>query len=140
MGVSELVLLVGLILATIRLTRLLVVDEFPPAKWLRTRIIWLFAEVDDDGVAKPDRQRWGRLAGLVFPLAYLWTCPWCMSAWAGLAVWGVTDWRLSVPYPWLIVALGSLGAGLLAMAESAHEQRTALRDQQLRDGYRELRR
>lgn len=129
-------LFAGLALAIVRVTRLLVVDEFPPVRLLREWILkacWNHDIADD--AATPQRcQRFvfaARYAGHSF--AYVWTCPWCMSFWVGLGVWALTDRvsALSVPFPWLVVAVGSLLSGLLAMIEGEHEQRYKLRERQI---------
>lgn len=52
--------------ATIRLTRLLTLDTFPPVVWLRLRVMARFGS----------ESSWYELV----------TCPWCMSFWAALAM------------------------------------------------------
>lgn len=133
--VAGIVLMLGLVVAIVRVTRLLIFDEFPPVRWVRELMINLFGEVDENGNVVPARDDWGRLAGLVYPLAYLWTCPWCMSFWAGLAMWWIADAPyfadLSVPFPWLIIAGASMLSGAWAMIEGEHELR-------IKRGLREL--
>ncbi len=120
-------LFVGLTLAIWRITRLLLLDTFPPVKAIREWFLSVFARSDEQGNIIGGK-RWGMLG---YSLAYVWTCAWCMSVWVGLGVWALADWRLSVPYPWLIVAAGSLISGLASQVEAAHEQRYALRQQEL---------
>jgi hypothetical protein len=112
-----------MVLAIWRLTRLLVVDEFPPVRAVRDWFIKTFATISPDG----DMVGGKHLGGLGFALAYVWTCSWCMSVWVGGAVWAAADWRLSVPYPWLILAAGSALAGVMNMVEGEHDQRFELR-------------
>ncbi|MFZ0791538.1 MAG: DUF1360 domain-containing protein [Chromatiaceae bacterium] len=115
-----------LTLTTWRLTRLLVRDEFPPTRALREWVIKTFATVDAEGNLHPG-PRWGSPGRA---LAYLWTCTWCMSIWAGAGVVGLADWRLSVSYPWLVVAASSAVSGLLNMLDMEHDQRYRIREQQ----------
>ena len=122
-----------------RTTRLLVVDEFPLIKLPRDRFIdalW------DDQIALVGKRPEGVSRWIWFwryvghSLAYLWTCPWCMSVYVGAGLVAAADWRLDVPYPWLIVAAGSLAAGLGATLEQAAEQRYKLRERELDDDRR----
>jgi hypothetical protein len=99
------VLLLLLGLATYRLTRLVVRDEFPPARGIRTTVErWAY---------EPDRfRRWEWLGDLV-------TCHWCASAYVAAALIAGVEWFSSQPVPlpfvfWL--ATWALGA-LLAHSE-----------------------
>lgn len=125
----KVLLFVGLGLAIWRVTRLLVTDEFPPVRAVREWVVHTFGAMDADGKIVGGKH----LGEIGYALAYLWTCPWCMSVWAGAVVVALADWRLSVPYPWLIVAAGSLLSGFGSQVESEHEQRWELRDRDLRD-------
>lgn len=60
------------ILASARLTRLLVVDSWPPAAWLRMK--WDDLTAQENGDDGP----WGALVH----------CPWCMAPWMSLIVFG----------------------------------------------------
>lgn len=60
------------ILSSARLTRLLVVDSWPPAAWFRIK--WDEWTADEDGNDGP----WGALVH----------CPWCMAPWMTLIVFG----------------------------------------------------
>ena len=121
------VLIVLLIVATWRGTRLLVKDDLPPVRLLREWFIHTFGAVDGLGKLVGGR-RWG-LVG--YSIAYVWTCSWCMSVWVGVALVALADWRLSVPYPWLIVAAGSGLSGLLGMLEYRVDQRAEQADREL---------
>jgi hypothetical protein len=171
-----------LAVATWRITRLLVRDEFPPIRNLRDWIIRTMAIINPDGDLTggrqlvPDRRiaiGIGLAAGafvailliaLVGPLpgamevpitlgagvvagfavgglvgsravshavAYLWTCPWCMSVWVAAGLVWVADWRLSVPLPWLVVGAGAALTGVLTWVENEHDQRWWLRRNQI---------
>jgi hypothetical protein len=151
-------LALGLVVAIWRATRLLVVDEFPPIKGMRVWTIRTFGQVDGAGALTGGRgPRWGDLAGELtvgvhvvraaagvlrgfnHAVAYVWTCPWCMSVWAGAGLVWAADWRLSVPFPWLIVAAGSALSGAMSWIEAEHDQRWELRQRQL-DGGPDVRR
>lgn len=129
-------LFVGLVLAIWRVTRLLILDTLPPVKATRELFVGTFGVVDELGNLLGGRgPRW--LHWLTHSLAYVWTCPWCMSVWVGallVALADVQPGRLDVPYPWLIVAIGSLAAGLGGQVESEHEQRYALRQRDIEKG------
>jgi hypothetical protein len=146
-------LVLGLIFATWRVTRLLVVDEFPPVKALREWTVRTFGVVDGEGKLVGGRgPGWGAKAaeatvgthlaraaaalvrGVAHAVAYVWTCPWCMSVWAGAALVAAADWRLSVPYPWLIVAAGSALSGAMSWVEAEHDQRWELRQREVERG------
>lgn len=126
-GVWRLILAVGMVVAIWRLTRLLVLDTWPPARATRDWFVQTFGTVDAAGNLTGGR----RLGGLGHAIAYIWTCPWCMSPYVGGLVWWAADWRLSVPYPWLILAAGSGLSGVMSWIESEHEQRWKLRDREL---------
>lgn len=113
-----LLLFVGLVVAIWRVSRLLVKDEFPPVLAIRAWVFRELGQVDHEGHIIAGR-KWGPVpADLSYAIAYVFTCMWCMSFWVGLALWGLADWRLSVPYPWLIIAAGSGLSGMMALVES----------------------
>ncbi len=128
-GVWRLILALAMVVAIWRATRLLVVDDFPPIRAVRDWFIRTFATVDVDGNMVGGKH----LGGIGHAVAYVWTCPWCMSVYVGGLIWWAADWRLSVPYPWLIVAAGSGLSGIMAWFESEHEQRWKLRDRELEE-------
>jgi hypothetical protein len=117
-------MIVVLVLVTIwRVTRLFVIDEFPPIRAARMWWIQTFAEIQPDGSLGADR-RWGWFG---HALAYLWTCMWCMSVWVGLGVVGVATVWVSIPGPWLVIAAGSALSGVMTWVEHEHDQRWAAR-------------
>ncbi len=121
--VWRVLLAAGMVVAVWRATRLLVVDSFPPVRAVREWFISVFGAVSPEGELVGGK----RLGGVGFALAYVWTCSWCMSVWVGGAVWAAADWRLSVPFPWLILAAGSALSGVMNMVEGEHDQRFELR-------------
>jgi len=152
-------LVLGLIVAVWRVSRLLVSDAFPPVKAVREWTVRTFGDVDAEGglvggrrwgwmvrLDKPNadgevstgrhvgRAAAGALRGFSHAIAYVWTCPWCMSVWAGAVLVAAADWRLSVPYPWLIVAAGSALSGAMSWVESEHDQRWELRQREVERG------
>jgi hypothetical protein len=104
-----------------RLTRLVIQDTVPPLGWLRERVLnwwepavtWRF---HGDGTPwHPDAQpHWGVLGR---SLRYLFTCPWCMSAWVGAATTAVFTRWVSVPLPWAAWIVGTAVTGFLAGLE-----------------------
>jgi hypothetical protein len=79
------------VLATVRLTRLVVADSLPPLPAFRRWLARRLEVVNDRGEPRvPEPSLWT-----------LVTCPWCISFWIGLvvlgsaALWGHTGaWRL----------------------------------------------
>ena len=127
------VLLAAALVVTIwRLTRLLLIDEFPPARWLREAFLLVGVFDDKGNLTGGKGPRWIR--GLAHSVAYVWTCPWCMSVWAGAAVVAIADVRYSVPLPWCIVAIASLVTGIASQAEAEHEQRWKLAQRKIDEG------
>lgn len=112
-------LVLGLMAATWRATRLLVREEFPPARAVREWVIVTFGVVDPDGRVVGGR----RLGGIGYAVAYLWTCPWCMSIWVTAGLVALTGRWADVPLPWLVGALGAAFTGVMTMVENEHEQR-----------------
>jgi hypothetical protein len=93
-----LLVLIALALTSYRLTRLLVVDEFPPIKVQRVRLA----------------QRWGESSSLT----YLSRCPWCAGVWVAgmltLATWLAVD---TMPVPLLQWGAAAAVTGFLASHE-----------------------
>jgi hypothetical protein len=120
-------LLVVLTVITIhRVTRLVVADEIPIVKVPRDRAVdWL------DPLTPGRRAPWG---GFGKSVAYLLTCPWCMSVWTGAVIVFVVCHVTNLPVPVLVWAAASSVTGWAASAESEHEQRWQLADQQITAG------
>lgn len=78
-----------LALTSYRLTRLLVVDKFPPILWVRERL----TGNEDEGIYP---WRW-----VPFWLEYLAGCYWCVGVWTAGAVTLLAAWTMDVPYPLL---------------------------------------
>lgn len=110
-----LVLLVPMALTTYRLTRLLVEDTFPPALWVRDRLVggWrpLTAKEEAASVAVPWRDQAEEHDGVMERYVVRWrwvphwladllSCPFCASGWIGVGVVAATWFApagLSVP-------------------------------------------
>jgi hypothetical protein len=111
-------------LATFRITRLLIKDTIPVVKVPRDTLVgWL--DPDDEykieWLAKHGTGREppsGHLGALGRTLAYLVTCPWCMSVWVGAAVTYATTLYASVPLPWLTWIAACAVTGLLSVLDS----------------------
>lgn len=131
-----------MILASYRLTRLVVRDTFPPVLWLRDRLAggwrdltlaeleqynrssasrkallrtdWSYDPDDDSHQRYVPRKSWSP-----HWLAELITCPWCASAYVSGAVTLAVDLTVGVPAPWLTGVAVWAGASLLASREWA---------------------
>lgn len=119
--------LVLLSLTTFRLTRLIIKDTFPPVAVPRDKIVSWFHPDDDwkiEWLAKRDLAGkpfldppTGHLGAVGRSLAYLLTCPWCMSTWVGGGlVWATTHW-VSVPLPFLVWGAVIGISGLLSILD-----------------------
>lgn len=133
----DLAVVLLMILATYRFTRLVIKDTFPPVLWLRDRLaggwrpltgqergdlqklqveersrlrdIWRVTIFD--GVEKRYVYRWKLSPEW---LAELMTCPWCASGWLAGAVTLATDLTVGIPVPWLVGPAVWAGAAWLA--------------------------
>lgn len=120
-------LFVGMVVATWRVARMLVLDAVRPVAAVREWFIYTFGVIDEKGHIVGGK----RLGWIGWSLAYVWTCLWCMSPWAGAAIWGLAELgHVDVSYPWLIIACGSGLAGVMGMIEHEHEQRSEARDRE----------
>jgi hypothetical protein len=106
---STALLLIMLSLATARLTRLVVKDDFPPLLWVRNKII----------DSRPDHVVTTRDGGEPYYdhwwLGALVSCAWCASGWLSLAL-VVTVWALHglvLPLLWWL-AVWAAGSWLAA--------------------------
>ena len=116
-------LFVLVLLATHRITRLLVDDKLPLVDLPRRWLINHFGRFDHEGNLTGGR-RWGRLG---WSIAYLWTCPWCMSVWVAAGLVFTAGAFTSIPLPWLWIAAASTVTGFLSgVVESEHELRYEL--------------
>lgn len=102
------------ILAVYRVTRLLTEDKIPIVAQPRDFLVnWLDPLPSD--IAAGRRQPTSTSARAV---AYLLTCPWCMSVWVGAALLPVVHtWVAPLPYPWLLWPAASAVTGLIAAGE-----------------------
>ena len=123
-------LVLGLMVATWRVTRLLLRDEFPPVRALREWVIRTFGVVDQQGNITGGC----RLGHVGYAVAYLWTCAWCMSIWIAAALVALADWQLDVPMPWLVGGLAAGFTGVMTWIELEHDQRWELRQRQINQG------
>jgi hypothetical protein len=124
-------MLILMCLTTWTLTRLIVTDTLPFVRVPRDAITaWLdprdetnrpIQRVGKDG--KPQEPALGVVGRW---LAYLLTCPRCMSAWVGGAVVIATDHWYSVPAPWLVWGGAWAVASWLANLEMWAEERWRL--------------
>lgn len=107
-------------LAVHRLTRLIVADTIPIVARPREAIANYFGESSFDG-----KLTGGRQLGIVgWSIAYVLTCPWCMSVYVGTGLVFVLGAWVSTPLPWLWVAASSTVTGFLSgVLESEHELR-----------------
>lgn len=110
-------------LAVYRITRLIVIDSFPPVAWLRDK--WLRRwPMTGDTITAPDRRLFEhkkvqlvRLAGDVFEvkqgttLGYLISCVWCSGFWvaasSALLYWAFPDVVLPIASVFALAAIGS---------------------------------
>lgn len=102
------------VLATHRLTRLVIRDEVPLVAIPRDWILETFGAYSYDGTLTGGK-RWGTLG---WALAYVFTCDWCMSIWVGYVLLLVA-WLTGVdmPVPWLVPLVASSITGLIAERE-----------------------
>lgn len=93
--------LILMTLATYRLARLLVHDEFPPVKWLREKFTAPYEAPQDSPLRRKTR--------VPYWLAYLFSCPWCMTVWTSALVTLLVNVAVGIPLP-LLVWLGVAAA------------------------------
>lgn len=130
-------LIVCMILAAYRATRLVVKDTFPPVLWLRDRLAggWRpLTEPEQEVVSRQPggnhpfpmqeidgvQNRWvTRARWSPYWLAELMSCPWCVSAWLSAALTAAVALTVGVPAPFLVWGAVWAGAALLASREWA---------------------
>ena len=104
----------ALMITTWRVTRILVVENFPPTRAVRDWVLDTFGVFDESG-AVVRGWRWG---GLGYTIAYLWTCQWCMSVWVGALVYAAWWWLgPTVMLPVVVVAAASGLSGLISIID-----------------------
>jgi hypothetical protein len=127
---TPLLLIVLMVLAAYRITRLVTVDTFPPVLWVRDRIaggwrpmtpgelvragtaalaLGTVMEIDGKQCRYVRRMPWSPQW-----LADLASCTWCASGWVSGAVTAVTAVTVGVPVPYLTGFAVWAGAALLA--------------------------
>lgn len=139
--------LVCLVLAAYRLTRLVVKDTFPPVLWVRDRLAGgprkptraeLYHEHYPNDLEPGVSRAVPGLAGVWYLdddlgvvvhrsnvgwsphwLAELITCPWCASAYVSGTLTAATDLTCGLPVPWLVGLAVWAGSALLASREWA---------------------
>lgn len=101
-------------LAVHRGTRLLIHDKVPVFAWPREKMLDYFGSYDAEGNLVGGR----RLGWLGESIAYLLTCPWCMSIWVGAGLmWGCLLTGVDMPVPFLTFLASSTVTGFLAERE-----------------------
>lgn len=101
--------------ATVRLTRLISHDPFPPAEKLRAAVL-------RRAVARSPKTRTGVLYGDNpadwWPYKLL-TCPWCVSFWIGLPAAAAAHWAPTAA--WFVIPAAALTASHLAGVLANHD-------------------
>lgn len=101
-----------IVLATFRITRLIIEDTFPPIGVPRDHLLnWWDPDSDWRATHPGAPPHWGALGR---SLRYLFTCPWCMGMWTGAGVVYVATLFYSVPAPVLVWLAASAVTGILA--------------------------
>lgn len=93
-------------LATARITRLVISDRVT-GRPRRAVQDWSEARWEGRQGREPDPNEWQS------PVAYLLSCPWCMSVWVGAAVTAATDLVTDVPLPVLTALAASMVTGVI---------------------------
>ncbi len=96
-------------LASYRIARFIVDDQFPPMKWLRDKFTDPYAAPLDS----PERQA----TKVPYWLAYLFTCPWCMTVWTAGLVTLLVAVTVGVPAPLLVWPAVAAVAALISHLE-----------------------
>lgn len=95
--------------AAARLTRLVVVDEFPPTVWLRRRVFMVALARKTAGLDKTKQPLSYSVAvdkARAWPPYKLITCPWCLGFWISLAT--VTVGYLQPHAWWFLIPAAAL--------------------------------
>jgi hypothetical protein len=135
----EILLVILLVLATYRGTRLITRDKLPVIDLPREAFVLRWGTYQDAVRVLPEGHQernillrswlyvWGRQwpsvdgrhrTNLVMKsLAYLWECDWCMSVWVGGLIVYTSTQFVNVPYPVLLWLATSAMTGLLTTVE-----------------------
>lgn len=104
---SELVAVLAVVLATHRVTHFIVADGL--IKRARERVqTWFETRWERRHPGESDPDEWQSR------VAYLLSCAWCTSIWAGAGTVAITDQFTSVPVPVLVWLASSSVSGLLS--------------------------
>lgn len=103
------ILLILMTLTTYRLARFLVDDEFPPMKWIREKLTGPYATPPDSEARRATR--------VPYWLAYLFTCPWCMTVWTSGLVTLLVAVTVGIPAPLLVWLAVAAAAALISHLE-----------------------
>lgn len=101
--------LILMTLTTYRLARFLVDDEFPPMKWIREKLTGPYATPPDSEARRTTR--------VPYWLAYLFTCPWCMTVWTSGLVTLLVAVTVGIPAPLLVWLAVAAAAALISHFE-----------------------
>lgn len=107
---SEILVVALVMLATHRLTHLVVADRITryPREWLQLRAERRWFERHPGASDGDEWRSW---------LGYMLSCPWCVSPWVGGAVTLGSMWTVGLPAPLLVWLAASSVTGLLASKE-----------------------
>lgn len=138
----EALLVILLVLAVYRTTRVITRDKLPLIDLPREAFVQRWGAFADTPRERDDQRRnrvvrtwryffageWASIDGthrtnlVMKSLAYLWECDWCMSIWVGAGmVYGLTFF-VNTPYPWLLWLASSAMTGLLTNLEERLEK------------------
>lgn len=96
-------------LSSYRIARFIVDDQFPPMKWLREKFTGPYAAPLDSLERQQTR--------IPYWLAYLFTCPWCMTVWTAGLVTLLVAVTVGVPAPLLVWLAVAAAAALISHLE-----------------------
>lgn len=116
-------------LATHRLSRLLTRDEIPIVKVPREALLTFLDPTQQDVAAGRASVR--KRSRAEKSIAYLLTCDWCMSAYAGGGIVLATALTIGLPAPLLVWGAASTVTGLIASWEGEHDLRWETMDLEL---------
>lgn len=103
---TELLTLTIIALTTARFTRLITTDKLIEGKRLDVQL-WLEKRKEDKTLFEFEDEWQSKLA-------YMLTCPWCLSFWVAIPVTAGVDAVTSVPLPGLVPFVASAVTGIVA--------------------------